>query len=570
MQYRILACDYDGTLADHGHLLDVTRVALERVRGSGRKVVLVTGRRVDDLRSVCPDLSPFELVVAENGAVLYRPATNELRLLASPPPAAFIERLRAQGVPDVAAGAVIVATWHPHEGTVLEVIRELGLELGVIFNKGAVMVLPSGVNKATGLQAALAALCSSRHEVVAVGDAENDHAFLAAANCGVAVQNALPTLKQRADWVTEHGHGAGVVELIDRLLETDLADLRERLRRHDIPLGRDANGNWVSLPAYGSTLLVAGTSGGGKSTLITAVVEQFSERGYQYCIVDPEGDYGHLPGAAVLGDRQSAPSAQEVLKLLEKPSSNCVVNLVGTGIESRPAFFEALIPQLMALRTQTARPHFVVIDETHHLAPYAAAGPASLSSAEWNNVLMVTVHPRHVSQGLLRRVDIVMAVGASPADTFAEFAAAVGKEPPSVDGKPLEAGEAMVWFLEQGAAAQRIHTITPHLERTRHVRKYAVGDLEERSFFFRGPEAKLNLKAQNLTLFSQLADGVDDETWQHHLLAGDYSRWMRESIKDDELADEVQAVEAAASERAPRDTRADVRLAIERRYTAPA
>jgi hydroxymethylpyrimidine pyrophosphatase-like HAD family hydrolase len=570
MRYRILACDYDGTLADHGRLLDATRVAIERVRGSGRKVLLVTGRRLDDLRSVCPDLSPFELIVAENGAVLYRPSTNDLRLLAPPPPAAFVERLREQGVPDVAVGAVIVATWHPHEGAVLEVIRELGLELGVIFNKGAVMVLPSGVNKATGLQAALASLCSSRHEVVAVGDAENDHAFLAAASCGVAVQNALPMLKQRADWVTERGHGAGVSELIDRLVENDLAELREKLRRHDIPLGRDANGAWITLPAYGSTVLLAGTSGGGKSTLITAIVEQLGERGYQYCIVDPEGDYGDLPGAAVLGDRKSAPSVQEVLKLLEKPSSNCVVNLVGTGIESRPSFFETLIPPLMAMRTQTARPHFIVIDETHHLAPHTAGAPRSLSSGEWINVVMVTVHPRHVSPALLARVNIVMAVGASPADTFAEFAASVGREAPGVEAGPLESGEAMVWFLEQGARAHRIRTITPDLERTRHVRKYAVGDLEDRSFFFRGPEGKLNLKAQNLTLFAQLADGVDDDTWQFHLVAGDYSRWMRACIKDDELADEVQAVEAAAEERSPRDTRAEVRQSIERRYTAPA
>lgn len=68
-------------------------------------------------------------------------------------------------------GRVIVATWEPHQTTVLEVIRELGLELHVIFNKGAVMILPSGVNKATGMAATLDELGLSPHNTVGIGDA---------------------------------------------------------------------------------------------------------------------------------------------------------------------------------------------------------------------------------------------------------------------------------------------------------------------------------------------------------------------------------------------------------------
>ena len=101
----------------------------------------------------------------------------------------------------------------------LETIRDLGLELQVIFNKGAVMVLPAGVNKASGLVAALDELGLSPHNVVGVGDAENDHAFLAACECAVAVANALPTIKERADHVTAGEDGDGVRELIDALIE---------------------------------------------------------------------------------------------------------------------------------------------------------------------------------------------------------------------------------------------------------------------------------------------------------------------------------------------------------------
>src|SRR5690606_25037427 len=161
----------------------------------------------------------------------------------------------------------------------------------IIFNKGAVMVLPSGVTKATGLAPALAELGLSPHNVVAVGDAENDHHLLRYCECGVAVANAVPSLKERADWVTPSDHGAGVVELIERLVDTDLAQLAPRLARHAIPVGR-AGDVERRIEAYGPNLLLAGQSGGGKSTFATGFLERAAERGYQYCVIDPEGDYG--------------------------------------------------------------------------------------------------------------------------------------------------------------------------------------------------------------------------------------------------------------------------------------
>ena len=231
MLFTGLATDYDGTLAADGAVDDRVVAALERLSASGRKLLLVTGREIEDLRSVFPRLGLFDRIVAENGALLYRPKTGEALPLAPPPPAAFVARLRERHVTPLSIGHVIVATRVPHEADVLAVIRELGLELQIIFNKGAVMVLPPGVNKASGLAAALAELALSPCNVVAVGDAENDHAFLAACGCGVAVANALPMLKAEADWVTQGARGDGVIELVDRLLRTDLADLERRPRQ---------------------------------------------------------------------------------------------------------------------------------------------------------------------------------------------------------------------------------------------------------------------------------------------------------------------------------------------------
>jgi hypothetical protein len=216
--FEALACDYDGTIARDGVVAPATIEALRELRGSGRKLLLVTGRLLEDLLRIFGHTELFERVVAENGAVLYRPATGEYLDLSTPPPARFVELLRQRGVRPLEIGHVIVATREPQEVRVLQVIRTLGLELQVIFNKGAVMVLPTGVNKATGLKRALKELGLAPQAVVAVGDAENDHAFFDFCGFSVAVANALPAVREHADFTTNAPNGAGVVELITGLI----------------------------------------------------------------------------------------------------------------------------------------------------------------------------------------------------------------------------------------------------------------------------------------------------------------------------------------------------------------
>jgi hydroxymethylpyrimidine pyrophosphatase-like HAD family hydrolase len=215
--YEVLATDYDGTLAHHGVVSRETLAAVARLRASGKKLVLVTGRELEELKQVFPEIGVCDLVVAENGALLYWPNTGQMKLLGEPAPLAFVERLRARGVP-IAVGRVIVATVEPHEIAVLQTIKEMELELEMIFNKGAVMILPTGLNKATGLREGLSRIGLSTRYTIGVGDAENDHAFLRICGCGIAVANALPALKSRADFVTTRPHGEGITELIDQLL----------------------------------------------------------------------------------------------------------------------------------------------------------------------------------------------------------------------------------------------------------------------------------------------------------------------------------------------------------------
>ncbi len=466
---------------------------------------------------------------------------------------------------------MIVATWEPHQDTVLDVIHDLGLELQVIFNKGAVMVLPSGVNKAVGLEVALAELGLSAHNTVGIGDAENDHAFLAHCECAVAVENALPTLKERADWVTENARGAGVTELIERLDADDLRSLEPNLRRHDILLGQRDDGREERFPPQGLNILIAGTSGSGKSSKTTGLLERLDEPGYQFCVIDPEGDYTSLDFAVVLGDPHHEPGADEVLELLEKPEGqNAVVNLLSLDLSGRPPFFDDLLPKLQHLRARTGRPHWIVVDEAHHLMPKSWDPTELTLPHELTGTILITVHPGSVSKAMLEAVDLILAVGEEPEKTIRDFCEAVGRTPPEWEPVALEKKkQALVWWTKREEGPFRVETIPPRTERTRHSRKYAEGNLgPERSFYFRGPQQDMKLRAQNLVLFLQLAEGVDDETWQYHLERGDYSNWFRNGIKDDDLAAEAEAVERRKDAK-PAETRAQIREIIEERYTLP-
>lgn len=220
MSFSTIATDYDRTLAENGQADESALAALQEWRASGGRVVLVTGRELESLQQVCPELELFELVVAENGAVLYFPATGEERPLASPPPQEFVRRLRDWDVRPLSVGRCIVATEVAQERAILNAIRELHLQWSVIHNRESLMALPRGVDKASGLAEALAEMGISGKDVMGIGDAENDQPFLAMCGYAVAVANAIPQLKRAVDLVTRGASGAGVVDAVHHLLSS--------------------------------------------------------------------------------------------------------------------------------------------------------------------------------------------------------------------------------------------------------------------------------------------------------------------------------------------------------------
>jgi hydroxymethylpyrimidine pyrophosphatase-like HAD family hydrolase len=567
MRYLALACDFDETLARQGQVASKTVAALERLLATGRKLILVTGRELDDLLSVCPVIDLFHRVVAENGALLYCPATKEEKILADGPPEKFLNALRERGIP-FSRGRQIVSTHRSRDTALLKTISDLGLEYQLIFNKAAVMLLPSGVNKATGLSAALHELQLSPHNIVGIGDAENDFAFLTLCECSVAVSNALSTIRERADFVTLGENSDGVTELIEELVDSDLNGRDQTLARRHIVLGNRGRDE-VRLSPYSKNVLLAGASGSGKSTLAAGFLERLAQARYQFCVVDPEGDYESFEGAIALGNNQKVPQLDEILRVLEDPDNNVVVNLISLGLADRPTFLLSLLSRLQEMRAQTGRPHWILLDEAHHLLP-ASWDPAALMLPQTlNGTVFITVRPETVISTALATVNTLIAVGEEPWQALKQFCNAVDETPPSGEAPALSDGEALFWRRAKDTQPF-VFTIAPNrIERRRHQRKYAEGELpEERSFYFKGPDGRLRLRAQNLLLFIQLAEGVDDETWLHHLRHCDYSRWFREAIKDDGLADEASQIESEVDISAS-ESRRRIKELIEKRYTLP-
>src|SRR5207244_490581 len=229
-------------------------------------------------------------------------------------------------------------------------------------------------------------------------------------------------------------------------------------------------------------LLFAGPSGSGKTDLARGFLERLAERAYQFCVVDPEGDYGTLDPAVSIGDSKRAPSVDEVLQLLADPGHNAVVNLLGLQLERRPAFFESLLPRLQELRARLGRPHLVMVDEAHHLMP-AGWDPTVLAlPRQLEGMLLISAHADHLAGTVRGIVDATVWFGREPG------------------GGELPAGEAVLSATDGGEPPVRFKVAASQAQHRRHLRKYAEGELgDDRSFWFRGPEGALRLRAQNLT-----------------------------------------------------------------------
>ena len=573
MNVHVFATDYDGTIAEGNRVPATTARALERVRASGRKLLLVTGRMLPDLQSVCPEVDRmFDAVVAENGAVVYFPDRREVRVLGDPPEPGLIAALERRGV-RFSLGSAIVATDAPFAEAALAAIREAGVERALVFNKGALMLLPGGVTKGTGLAAALASLQVSPRNMVGIGDAENDHAFLAICECAVAVADAVPALRERADYVTRAPAAAGVVEFVEEHLLRDAVDIIPRLTRHRLALGERPDGAPATVPAHGTRLLILGPSGSGKSTLTGVLAERVLDSGRSLVLLDPEGDYrtlAELEDVVVFGGKgeQALPSPEELDQLVRHPRTSLVLDLSAMGLAEKVAYATRVLAVVATVRSATGLPHWLIIDEAHHVLPAEGSPAAELVRPGAEALALITLDAAELAPEVQPLANVVASteLAALQAGVRTVLAArGAGAGTIAVDGPALERGDAALARLEDGLQIIRFRVGKRRVQHRRHVRKYTEGELPpDRSFFFRGPAGALHLRAANLVRFVELAEGVDEATWAHHLGRGEYSAWARQMIKDPDLADELAAVERAGL--SPAESRRQVIERVRARY----
>lgn len=557
MHFLALAVDYDGTIAEHGNVPEHVCTALASLKASGRKLLLITGRELQALKHHFTQLDLFDLVVVENGALLYDPRTDTEELIADSASTELVERLRDKGVSSLSVGRSVIATWHPFEDAVISSIRELGLELQMTFNKDAIMVLPTGVNKASGLSAALLRLGICELNVVGVGDAENDHAFLAICGCAAAVNNAIDSIKARADICLSQDHGRGVCELIDMLLQKDAALVP--VERIGVQLGRTADARKVWLPPE-SVLLVIGNSGSGKSSYVTWLTERMVEAHQGFCIIDPEGDYLSLDGAVTVGGLTTPPTTEESLHHLLQARLNVVVSTLALDPAARVQLFGELLPFIQQLRSSTGRPYWMVVDEAHYMLPHCAAWPPGFLANM--GAIIVALDFDQVCPSLLDAVDVLVTLGSTARELVQRYAQHTQRRCPEFPARSSEPDYFCLWDVRHGGDVVLMAQQQPEQKHHRHSGKYAVGDVGAwHAFYF----PSLDQRASNLAEFLSSLARLDDPAFRQHREAGDFSNWFREVIRDDVLANETRLLENDAS--VPlRDAQEQIALLVQSRY----
>ncbi|MGZ8425234.1 MAG: HAD-IIB family hydrolase [Candidatus Binatia bacterium] len=547
MYCRAIACDFDGTGATDGHPAPEIYAALAAARTQGIVSLLVTGRVLEDVQRACEEFSPFDAVVAENGAVIYLCDIGRMIQIGEPPPEHFLGELRAQGVP-FHTGAVIVATWEPHVYKVLELIRRFGLDAQLIFNRAALMVLPSGINKAVGVRRALDELGRSERNLIAFGDAENDIPMLTDAELGVAARGSIPAVLALADDRVSQPGGAGVSSYIRTVLER--GGVIPTPRRRTVMLGKTSEGSEVTLPNSGTNVVISGDPRTGKSWIAGLLAEQLIEERYQICIVDPEGDYaqmGQRPKVVTLGHELALPAPATAARFISNERLSIILTLSSLAPGDQLTYVEQLLAALQSERDAMGMPHWLVIDEAHYFFQTQSPCLKYLTSRT-GSFCLVTYRPS------LLAGEVYSAIGAHILTTtkVEEERYFVTKILQAHDNLNMAAHSALealelprAGLLLTNSSETRWRVFTP-VERitghAHHSRKYADTRLpDDKAFrFFNAGEP---LIAHNIIEFHQAIKSAPLGSLSYHLSAGDFSRWVGEVMGDQQLARGLRKLE---------------------------
>ncbi len=561
--FRAVAVDFDGTLAD-GAVASDTLVALADARARGIRIILVTGRIVQELRTVFTDVEDHvDALVAENGAVLV--TSLGIRRLAAPIDQAVSWGLSARDVVH-RRGQVLIACGAADEPVALEVIRGLGQDCRLVRNRDQLMILPAAVTKGTGLLEALADLGLSRHNALGIGDAENDHSLMEVCEVGVAVANAVDAIRAHADVTLDLPDGQGVVDLLRGPILAGRTHVHPR--RWQVTLGVDDRGEAVTIPASQLNVAVCGGTGTGKSYLAGLMCEQLVRHGYAVVVIDPEGDHiglGELHNVLVTGgqDRRLAGPA-EIVHLLRNVT--VVVDLSHLDPAHQAKYLEGLPAEIEAQRAVTGLPQWVVVDEAH--APLGRAG-ASLGvfNPTTKGYLLVTWRPEDFANQVPAALDAVIALSSpQPSNHLVDLTAAVADMSRAQIARMLDGPTGrgvLAWraLPHQAVAFTLGARSTPHL-RHEHKYEFSGADRDHRFYFRTDGDTLTGAVAANLADLEDELIRCERAVLRHHCPGHDFSQWVNGVFHDEPLATELAAAEAQLSARSPAAIVEQVRLAL--------
>ncbi|MEW6544880.1 MAG: HAD hydrolase family protein [Nitrospirota bacterium] len=540
MYRRVMAFDFDGTLAEDGTIPPELESALDQCRASGHSLFLVTGRRFETV-SLGRAGRLFSGIVWENGAVLAHPASGEVYLPFGQLSGRLLKALEETEIP-FERGLAIAATWTPYNQQVWQVVGSHGGSASIEYNKGNVMIIPPGAAKGAGLERLLTICGFSARNLAAFGDAENDLSMMTLAEVGVAVGDAVPAVRDAADVVANEPGPAGVLEVLRRYpLAGQFLDIPLK-RERPVLLGQDEAGRPVSLPASrlaGRNLGVFGDSGTGKSWMVGLLAEGLHHEEYQVLLIDPEGDFRGLRilprFLALEGDRDSMPSPSAVAALLESAGVSVVLDLSRYPVALRGAYLADLVRVLHPLRGRKYRPHWIVLEEaqqflgegseiTDLVAPLLGEGGWAFVSYRPDRLAPAVLHALHhclftrlTEPEALRRVK--------------EHCGACGVD--SIDVGATPAGSVLLC----GGPVVQLRPAIRRVPHARHVYKYLDVPLPPgKRFWFRDEAGGIGREAASLYEFLQMIPSLPIGSLEYHDRRQDFVRWAEEALGDADLA----------------------------------
>ena len=560
MHLKILACNLDSIWNDYTSSIEEIQALLSQIKATGISIILVTHSTLNELSALWPDITIFKAVVAEDGAVIYFPECKRTIIPFGHLDPLLLQRLEQQGIP-LTRGKATARTLLPYDAEVLDVLRIFGGGALIEYSHNLVMIQPTGATKGTGLEYVLRELAFSPHNVIVCGGAENDRSLFEIAELSMVFANAPPAIRVLADAVLPYPSHTGLQVLLEYLIAGHIPTHRTRPQHH-LLLGHQPNDAPVHLTPpqmLQNNIGIFGDSESGKSWLAGVLVEEMIKQRYQVCVIDPEGDHRglcSLPHTLLVGGSGTQlPSVVDLVELCKHTSMSLVVDLSTYLHAERVSYVVELMHALKLLRHTHGRPHWILVDEIQHFCPFWCdeSTQAIVETMEDQGFGIVSYLPNIISQSALELLNAVLIMHFDRAAKIEALSSYFGMCDtwPIIESqiKDLPQGHAWMCFHRPLGNMTQVDTtllcsrprMVPYM---RHLHKYLHAMLPEAvRFYFCDVTGKyLGFTAANLCEFREALYKIPIESLQYHLCRGDFERWIREVISNDDLAYQIGSI----------------------------